>query len=72
MANLDKLRFAKGNVSTAEIRLNMQKTMQNHAAVFRTGTVLKEGCDKMLSLWSKMDDIKVCTFSCFAHVQVWQ
>lgn len=63
MANLDKLRFAKGNVPTAEIRLNMQKTMQSHAAVFRTGTVLKEGCDKMLSLWAKMDDIKVCAFS---------
>lgn len=59
MANIDKLRFAKGNVSTAEIRLNMQKTMQNHAAVFRTGSVLQEGCDKMAALWGKMDDIKV-------------
>ncbi|XP_063850081.1 succinate dehydrogenase [ubiquinone] flavoprotein subunit, mitochondrial-like [Scylla paramamosain] len=59
VANIDKLRFASGNVSTAEIRLNMQKTMQNHAAVFRTGDVLKEGCDKMASLWGKMDDIKL-------------
>ncbi|KAK4305641.1 hypothetical protein Pmani_022471 [Petrolisthes manimaculis] len=59
VANLDKLRFAKGNVSTAEIRLDMQKTMQSNAAVFRTGSVLKEGCDKMLALWSKMDDIKL-------------
>ncbi|KAG7165245.1 Succinate dehydrogenase [ubiquinone] flavoprotein subunit-like [Homarus americanus] len=58
VANIDNLRFAKGNVLTAEVRSAMQKTMQNHAAVFRTGEVLKEGCDKMASLWSKMDDIK--------------
>lgn len=59
VANIDKLRFASGNTSTAEIRLNMQKTMQNHAAVFRTGDVLKEGCNKMAALWAKMDDIKL-------------
>ncbi|XP_066979935.1 succinate dehydrogenase [ubiquinone] flavoprotein subunit, mitochondrial [Macrobrachium rosenbergii] len=59
VANIDRMRFAKGNVSTAELRLAMQKTMQNHAAVFRTGEVLSEGCEKMAALWSKMDDIKL-------------
>ncbi|XP_064086297.1 succinate dehydrogenase [ubiquinone] flavoprotein subunit, mitochondrial-like [Macrobrachium nipponense] len=59
VANIDRIRFAKGNVSTAELRLAMQKTMQNHAAVFRTGEVLSEGCEKMSALWSKMDDIKL-------------
>ncbi|KAK7082860.1 hypothetical protein SK128_013781 [Halocaridina rubra] len=59
VANIDKIRFAKGNVSTAELRLAMQKTMQNHAAVFRTGDVLVEGCHKMSALWKKMDDIKL-------------
>ncbi len=39
VANLDRLRFADGSVSTAELRLKMQKTMQTHAAVFRTGEV---------------------------------
>ena len=39
VANLDKLRFADGSTPTAQLRLNMQKTMQNHAAVFRTGDV---------------------------------
>jgi succinate dehydrogenase / fumarate reductase flavoprotein subunit len=34
---LDKLRNANGSRPTAEIRLEMQKVMQNHAAVFRTG-----------------------------------
>lgn len=41
--NLDKLRFANGSLPTAQIRLNMQKIMQNNAAVFRDGPVLKEG-----------------------------
>ncbi|XP_027210260.1 succinate dehydrogenase [ubiquinone] flavoprotein subunit, mitochondrial [Penaeus vannamei] len=59
VANIDKLRFANGNVLTAEVRLAMQKTMQNHAAVFRTGDVLQEGCEKMAALWPKMDDIKL-------------
>jgi len=59
VANIDKLRFANGHASTAAVRLNMQKTMQNHAAVFRTGEVLQEGCQKMADLWPKMNDIKL-------------
>uniref|UniRef100_A0A8D3DCH7 Succinate dehydrogenase [ubiquinone] flavoprotein subunit, mitochondrial n=1 Tax=Scophthalmus maximus TaxID=52904 RepID=A0A8D3DCH7_SCOMX len=58
VANLDKLRFANGTLRTSEIRLSMQKTMQAHAAVFRTGSVLKEGCDKMDAVYSTLDDIK--------------
>merc|ERR1712029_349798 len=34
-------------------------TMQNHAAVFRTGTVLKEGVEKMKNVWKDMEDLKV-------------
>ena len=44
LSRLDKARFAKGNTSTAELRLRMQKIMQNNCAVFRTGEVLEEGC----------------------------
>uniref|UniRef100_A0A8C4DGH7 Succinate dehydrogenase [ubiquinone] flavoprotein subunit, mitochondrial n=1 Tax=Dicentrarchus labrax TaxID=13489 RepID=A0A8C4DGH7_DICLA len=58
VANLDKLRFANGSLRTSEVRLNMQKTMQAHAAVFRTGSVLKEGCDKMDAIYQTMDDLK--------------
>ena len=43
VARLDRLRNAKGSRSTAEIRLEMQKTMQRDAAVFRTGESLSEG-----------------------------
>lgn len=32
--------------------------MQSHAAVFRTGSVLKEGCDKMDAIYQTLDDIK--------------
>lgn len=59
VANLDKLRFSNGSVTTAELRGKMQKTMQNHAAVFRTGPVLAEGCKKMSELWPSLHDIKV-------------
>ncbi len=44
---LDHYRNAKGGTSTSELRLQMQKTMQNHAAVFRTGDVLNEGVEKI-------------------------
>merc|ERR1712029_666261 len=59
VANLDKLRFASGSTPTAQLRLAMQKTMQNHAAVFRTGNVLKEGVEKMKAVWNEMEDLKV-------------
>jgi succinate dehydrogenase (ubiquinone) flavoprotein subunit len=45
--NLDKLRYAKGEHSTAKIRSALQKTMQRHAAVFRRQDILEEGCKKV-------------------------
>jgi len=59
VANLDKMRFANGSTPTAQLRLAMQKTMQNHAAVFRTGDVLKEGVVKMEQMDKQMEDLKV-------------
>ena len=47
LANLDKLRNANGGTPTAEIRDNMQHTMQNDAAVFRTGETLQQGVEKI-------------------------
>lgn len=41
--NFDRIRYSKGDLSTAEIRKNMQKTMQRHAAVFRVQNLLEEG-----------------------------
>lgn len=43
VAHLDKIRNADGSLTTAVIRRNMQRTMQNNAAVFRTQETLTEG-----------------------------
>ncbi|XP_038052206.1 succinate dehydrogenase [ubiquinone] flavoprotein subunit, mitochondrial-like [Patiria miniata] len=59
VANIDKLRYADGNTKVADIRLNMQKVMQNNAAVFRTGETLKEGVDLIMDTYKTMDDMKV-------------
>jgi len=41
--NLDNLRHANGSMNTPEIRMDMQKVMQNNAAVYRTQETLAEG-----------------------------
>ncbi|MGO4914067.1 succinate dehydrogenase flavoprotein subunit [Pseudogemmobacter sp. W21_MBD1_M6] len=55
----DTLRHAKGGIPTAELRMEMQKTMQADAAVFRTDKTLAEGVAKMENVAAKMHDIKV-------------
>ena len=55
----DGLRNANGSTPTAELRLEMQKTMQEDAAVFRTDKTLKEGVEKMTNVAAKVDDLKV-------------
>jgi succinate dehydrogenase / fumarate reductase flavoprotein subunit len=59
LGRLDKYRFANGSTPTAEIRLNMQRTMQKHAAVFRTGESMDEGVEKMKQVFASMSDLKV-------------
>jgi succinate dehydrogenase / fumarate reductase, flavoprotein subunit len=59
MARFDALRHANGSTGTAELRLEMQKTMQADAAVFRSTKTLAEGVAKMERVAAKMDDIKV-------------
>ncbi len=55
----DKFRNANGSTPTASIRLEMQKTMQNNCAVFRTGEVLEEGKKLMDKAFQPMSDISV-------------
>ena len=55
----DRFRNAKGGTPTAKLRLDMQKTMQNHAAVFRTGETLQEGCVKISQCHDAMKDIGI-------------
>jgi len=55
----DRTRHAKGSTPTAELRLTMQRTMQAHAAVFRTSELLKEGVEKMRKVAAGYGDLKV-------------
>ena len=55
----DRFRFADGSVPTAALRLDMQKTMQEDAAVFRTDATLADGVKKMTVIAGKLDDISV-------------
>lgn len=59
IANLDKLRYADGSISTADLRLKMQKDMQTYAAVFRTGELLEKGCKKLQEDFNLLKDLKV-------------
>ena len=59
LASLDRLRHADGDTPTAALRLDMQRVMQNHCAVFRSGEVLREGAGKLDALWRGRDDLRV-------------
>ena len=55
----DKIRNSSGSTKTAELRLNMQKTMQSKCAVFRTEKTLKEGVDQIRKPFEGIKDISV-------------
>ncbi|MFI0398697.1 MAG: succinate dehydrogenase flavoprotein subunit [Thiolinea sp.] len=59
MDRFKRIHNANGNTTTAEIRDNMQHTMQKHAAVFRTGDSLQEGVEKMNAIYASYNDVKV-------------
>ncbi len=55
----DRLRFSKGSVPTAQIRDQMQRTMQSHASVFRDGATLEEGKQKLAEIAAQLKDVSV-------------
>ena len=59
LSRLDKYRNATGGTPTAKLRLEMQHTMQKHAAVFRDSALLAEGVDKMHNVYAGMQDVGV-------------
>jgi succinate dehydrogenase / fumarate reductase flavoprotein subunit len=59
LERFDRFRNASGSTPTAALRLDMQKAMQNDAAVFRTGETLKQGVDKLAEIHARMPDVKV-------------
>lgn len=59
LTRLDHFRNAKGGSSTAQVRADMQKTMQRHCAVFRDSALLAEGVQHMDQVYKRMEDIDV-------------
>ncbi len=59
VTRLDRLRNAKGTRGTAEIRLEMQRIMQAHAAVFRTGDSLGTGIEALRQCYASFSDVRV-------------
>ena len=55
----DRARHAKGGMRVADLRLDMQRTMQTHAAVFRNSKTLAEGVSEMQRVWRGMADMSV-------------
>jgi len=59
LARFDAIRNAKGGARTADIRRAMQRSMQNHAAVFRDEKVLAEGTAQMQKIWQGFDQLAI-------------
>lgn len=59
LALLDNIRHANGDKSTAVVRNEMQKIMQNNAAVYRTQETLAEGKALIDETVLKFKDLKV-------------
>ena len=58
LARFDGFRNANGGTTTAALRLEMQKAMQEDVAVFRTGETLKSGVERMEQVRQKLPDLK--------------
>jgi succinate dehydrogenase / fumarate reductase flavoprotein subunit len=59
LSRLDKFRHANGKSPTAQLRLKMQKVMQNNCAVFRTEKILEEGVKLIHEAFDSVADVKV-------------
>jgi len=59
LARFDRVRHARGQLKTGEIRVAMQRTMQDHCSVFRTAGVLEEGLRKMTPITDTLGDLAV-------------
>jgi len=59
LAHFDSIRNANGSISTSQLRLRMQRTMQKHAAVFRTEETMREGEQLINECCSSFKDISI-------------
>ncbi len=59
IARFDQIRHAHGRLKAGAIRLAMQRTMQDHCAVFRTAAVLQQGLGKIGDVGRSLRDLGV-------------
>jgi succinate dehydrogenase / fumarate reductase, flavoprotein subunit len=59
IGRIDDTRYASGDVGTAELRLNMQRAMQENCAVFRTAEVMSEGVDRIAKIYTAKSGLKI-------------
>ncbi|HXV01448.1 MAG TPA: succinate dehydrogenase/fumarate reductase flavoprotein subunit, partial [Caulobacteraceae bacterium] len=59
LARFDRLRHAAGAISTAALRDEMQNTMQDDAAVFRTAETLQSGVQRMAKVHGRRAELKI-------------
>ena len=59
LARFDRIRHAKGRLKTGAIRIAMQRAMQDHCSVFRSGSVLDEGLRRMAAVSNSLRDLAV-------------
>ena len=59
LQRLDWVRHADGSLRTSQIRRDMQKTMQNDCAVFRTDETLQDGVGKIAKVWNSYKELGI-------------
>jgi succinate dehydrogenase / fumarate reductase, flavoprotein subunit len=59
LERFDRARHAKGGTRVADLRVDMQRTMQSHAAVFRNSKTLTEGVTEIQRVWHGLSDMSV-------------
>lgn len=59
LERLDRVRHSTGKLKTAQIRVDMQKTMQKYCPVFRTEKMLQEGISKLNEVIEKRSDLGI-------------
>ena len=59
IARFDRIRHASGTRTPGSLRTDMQVLMQKHCAVFRDGSSLREGVEKVDRVAAGMSELKV-------------
>jgi succinate dehydrogenase / fumarate reductase, flavoprotein subunit len=57
LSRFDRLRTGRGDLAVGALRVLMQRTMQDHCAVFRTAEVLADGLRRLGDIAAAMGDI---------------